>query len=82
MSNTRTFRIGHVEVFQDKPSKETQMAIECMHDAERKKALDITDGKILGFALSLKDKTEAEISIVINSLLKRIDYYKANKTDL
>lgn len=78
---TGTFRIGNMEVFQDKPSKELQLALEYMHNKERERALEISDIKIFGLALQLKDKTEAEISIVLKSIVRRINYYKEHNKD-
>lgn len=79
---TGTFKIGHVEAFQDKPSKELMSALEYMHNKERERALEISAAKIIGLSLELKDKTEAEISIVIKSLVRRIEYYKSNQEGL
>ena len=79
---TGTFIIGGMEVFQDKPSKELMSALEAMHNTERERALQILENKIFGLALQLKDKTEAEISIVIKSLVRRIEYHKSNQEGL
>jgi hypothetical protein len=78
---TGTFRIGDMEVFQDKPSKELQLALECMHKKDYEKANWLVDNTITEIAELLKNKTEAELSVVLKSIIRRTNEYKSNQED-
>jgi len=69
MSKTRMFKMGHADVFQDKPSEETRRAVEAMGNDIEKCGLLVRSG-----AKSLSDaligKSEAELIAVIKFLVK------------
>ena len=79
MSTTRNFKIGHADVFQDKPSEETRLMLESMHRAEYEKACNLVDGAVHEIAELLKHKTEAELSIVLKAIVRRTNEYKTKK---
>jgi hypothetical protein len=76
MSKTRTFKIGHADVFQDKPSEETRLALEIMHKNQHHKANGLVDNSINDIAEAMKDKSEAELSIVLNVIVRETNRLK------
>lgn len=69
MSKTRTFRIGHVEAFQDKPSEELQRAIKSSDKDIEKCGLLVRSGA-KQLAETLADKSEQELIIVLKFLVR------------
>lgn len=81
MSKTRNFKMGHADVFQDKPNEESRKFIKSLEkDIEKCGLLVRHNAQKLAEALS--DKSEAELSIVLKFLVKETNNLKSqNITD-
>ena len=66
------FRIGDAVMFQDKPSQDTRRAIQSMHRSEDERAFKLVGDLIYEIAdiLSEEDKTDADLSVVLKSLVR------------
>jgi len=66
------FKMGDAEIFQDKPSQDTRRAIESMHRSEDERAFKLVGDLIYEIAdiLSEEDKTDADLSVVLKSLVR------------
>lgn len=88
MSKTRTFKIGHVEAFQDKPSSETRLAIERIHKLQEERLRGINCGKhilsLVDEILKIEDAnlSTEEISKIRNTRLSDVLQTLVRKTNL
>lgn len=81
MSKTRTFKMGHAEVFQDKQSEETRKILHYMEEnnfAKARKVLGTYNG-LSKIALDLSTKKDGEISVVLSALVNEIRYFQTKE---
>lgn len=74
--STRTFKIGNAEIFQDKPNQETNKVIEIIENNDHEKAYNLVGNHAREIALMLLDKSDADLSVVLKSIVKLITKYK------
>lgn len=82
-SSSRVFKMGHADVQQDKPSKETMKALGYMHKANTEKA-ELVYHKmreiIKEISILLHDKTEGELLAVLNEIVRETKRMKQENT--
>lgn len=81
MSKTRTFKMGDAEVYQDKPSQESKMAIELMHKAEHERCGLLVKKGIKDLAEALADREDSELGTALKLLVRMTKELKRKKDE-
>lgn len=83
MSNTRTFKMGDAEIYQDKPSAETRKMLELIHNKEIDRALDLADTlpREIAERLVEMNRSEADLSVVLKHVVREYHRLKQEKNE-
>jgi len=87
MSQTRKFKIGNAEIFQDKPSEETRRALELMHKTQEENLYKLSEGykystieeTINAIAEKLSNFDESVVSAFVSVLIRKTKKLKQQK---